>query len=109
MFAHPFSVFQAIVKTVSSSVENKNGPIIFFHLKDKKHTFRISKGEEIPLEILFFNCDLKYVEFWREVFSVYLSNPISEKYNYLIRVKIENVFSLVDLDKMTALLEFYLP
>jgi len=117
MLAHPFSVFQAIVKTVSSAVENKGEPVVFFHLKDKKHTFKMREGEEIPLEIFFFNCDLKYVEFWREIFGVYLSDSISggnfeiaemgevEKRSYEL---VEKEFGKIDFKKEICL-EFLSP
>lgn len=75
--AHPISIFEAIVKAVSSAAENKNDPNVFFHLKNKKHTLKIHKFEEIPLEFFFFQCDLEYAKLWREVLGVYLSDLIS--------------------------------
>ncbi len=75
--AHPISIFQAIVKAVSFAAESKDEPIIFFHLKDKKHTYKMFEYEQISLEIFFFKCDLKYAELWREVLKVYLSDPVS--------------------------------
>lgn len=76
--AHPFSIVQAIIKGVSLGLrdERKSEPIIFFHLKDKKHAFKLRKFEEIPAEIFFFKCDLEYVKTWNEVMKVYLSDPI---------------------------------
>lgn len=60
MTAHPFSVFQAIIKGVSLSIGDDAEPLIFFHIKDKRHTVKMRPSYKIPLEIFFFEANLNY-------------------------------------------------
>ncbi|MFQ5901174.1 MAG: CRISPR-associated endonuclease Cas1 [Thermodesulfobacteriota bacterium] len=75
MTAHPFSVFQAIIKGVSLSIKNGTEPLVFFHVKNRKHTFKIRPSYKIPLEIFFFKTNMDYANQWREAFKAYLSDP----------------------------------
>lgn len=79
MSAHPLSVFQAIIKGVTSSVGTATEPIIFFHVKDKKHTFKIRETDRINLEIFFCREDPAYVSRWRDAFRAYLTDPVTGK------------------------------
>jgi CRISPR-associated protein Cas1 len=79
MKAHPLSVFQAIIKGVTASLGNTAEPAIFFHIKDKKHTFRMKEGDRINLEILFCRQDLAYVNLWRDAFKAYIADPLTGK------------------------------
>lgn len=69
--AHPVSVIQAITKGVSATIE-KNMPTIF-HIKDKRHTFKMNQFDKIPLEIFFF--DREGILEWKDRFISYLSHP----------------------------------
>ena len=75
MTAHPFSVFQAIIKGVSLSIGDDAEPLIFFHIKNKSHTFKMRPSYKIPLEIFFFKADPNYAHQWREAFRDYLCSP----------------------------------
>ncbi|MBF8275197.1 MAG: putative RNA-directed polymerase [Candidatus Brocadiaceae bacterium] len=128
MTAHPFSVFQAIIKGVSSSLsplsplppspergdvlaippnikqecplspdqgvtpcdnENKKETIRgdrsaeesddellpVFHVKNRRHNFRMQVSDTIPLEIYFFRKGEGYARQWRDAFRAYLADP----------------------------------
>jgi CRISPR-associated protein Cas1 len=88
MAAHPLTVFQAIIKGVTESAGDREAePLIFFHLKGKRHTFIIQESAVISLEIFFFRKDAEYVKRWIESFRNYLSDPVTGR-NYDI-VKME--------------------
>ncbi len=79
MKSHPLSVFQAIIKGVTASLGNTAEPVIFFHIKDKKHTFRMKEGNRINLEIFFCRQDLAYVNLWRHAFKAYIADHLTGK------------------------------
>jgi hypothetical protein len=76
MSAHTLSVFQAIIKGVTAFTASDEKPLIFFHIKDKKHTFRIREGSRTSLEIFFCRQDYAYISQWRETFKTYLTDPL---------------------------------
>ena len=49
MTAHPFTVFQAVIKGVSSSTGFSDEAAVFFHLRDRKHTYRLRESDRINL------------------------------------------------------------
>ncbi|GER94336.1 CRISPR-associated endonuclease Cas1 [hot springs metagenome] len=75
--AHPVSVFEAIVKGTSLSV-NHNQPVIF-HIKNRGHTFRLKNQEKILLDILFFLSSEDDVLKWKEGFIDYLKDEETGK------------------------------
>jgi len=77
--AHFLSVFQAIIKGVTASVGNIAEPVIFFRIKDRKHTFRMRESDKINLEIFFCRQDLAYVNRWRDAFKTYMADPVTGK------------------------------
>jgi len=85
MAAHPLSVFQAIIKGVTSLVdsydinEKPDDDFIFFHIKNRKLAYRIKLHDEIPIEVLFFGKEPDYVRKWLEAFIFYLSDPKTGK------------------------------
>ncbi len=79
MSAHPLSVFQAIIKGVTASVNPAHEPKIFFHIKDKKYTLKIRETDRINLEIFFCREDPAYASRWREAFKTYLADPATGK------------------------------
>lgn len=79
MTAHPFTVFQAVIKGVSSSTGFSDEAAVFFHLRDKKHTYRLRESDRINLDIFFCGQDIESVQKWREVFQNYLSDPVTGK------------------------------
>lgn len=84
--AHPLSVFQAIIKGVTLSVDPADNTPVFFHLKDKRHTFKIHETQSIPLELFFCGRDAPYVSRWRAAFQAYIKNPDSGKNFDLIEI-----------------------
>ncbi|GAB4408267.1 MAG: hypothetical protein OHK0032_03680 [Thermodesulfovibrionales bacterium] len=79
MTAHPLSVFQAVIKGVAASVSDIAEPVIFFHIKDRKHTFRLRESDRINLEIFFCRQDLAYVNQWRDAFKAYIADHVTGK------------------------------
>ncbi len=79
MRSHPFSVMEAIIKGTTLLIEDKTDPQVFFHIKDKNHTFSIRKSVQIPLEIFFVGKTPPYVEQWRNALAKYLSDPVNGK------------------------------
>jgi len=75
--ARPFEIVQAIVKDVTAKIEKVDDSLIFFHIKDRKHTYKMQLGDTLPLEILFFQKDEEYVRRWLRVFTDYLSDEIT--------------------------------
>ncbi len=88
MAAHPLTVFQAIIKGVTESASDTEAePLIFFHLKDKRHTFIIQESAVISLEIFFFRKDAEYVKQWIEALRNYLSDPVTGKNYDIVRIE----------------------
>jgi len=83
MSAHPLSVFQAVIKGVTALVdsydmnEKQDEGFIFFHIKNRKHTYKLKLHDEIRMEVLFFGKDFDYVEKWREAFIFYLTDTVT--------------------------------
>ncbi len=83
MSAHPISIFQAINKGVTSLVdayetdEKADEDFIFFHIKDREHTYKINLHDEVLIEVLFFGKDFDYVIKWQNAFIFYLSDPVN--------------------------------
>lgn len=93
MKAHPLSIFQAIIKGVTASVGNATEPAIFFHIKDKKHTFRMKESDRFTLEIFFCRQDSAYVNLWRDAFKAYIADPLTGK-NF-------DIFEMRDVEERT--------
>lgn len=55
MSAHPVTVIQAIIKGTTDLIEKSDEPIIFFHIKNRRHTFRMRETERLDLEVFFFS------------------------------------------------------
>lgn len=78
MTAHPVTVFESIIKGVST-LAGDGSPVIF-HIKDRKHTYnKMRESDTIPLEIFFFNNAPAYLNTWQEKFREYLSDPVTGK------------------------------
>ncbi|MFN3396718.1 MAG: reverse transcriptase domain-containing protein, partial [Thermodesulfovibrionales bacterium] len=75
MRAHPFVVLQSIIKGTSALAGIPEGSLIFFHLKNKRHTYRMKEADRIPLEVLFCRQTTESVNQWRDAFRSYLSDP----------------------------------
>lgn len=76
--AHPFSVIQAIVKDVTVKVGGEDASVIF-HIRDRKHTYKMQLLEKLPLEIFFFQKDENYVARWRRSFQDYIHDELTGK------------------------------
>ena len=83
--SHPFSIIEAIIKGVTLSLfpDRDIQPKIFFHIKEKKHNFKIKQGDKILVEVFFCKSNLEYVNQWKERLKEYLEDPIAGK-NYKI-------------------------
>lgn len=79
MSAHPCAVFQAIVKGVSALAGYSEESHLFFHLRDKKHTYRLKEADRINLDLLFCGMSREKVDQWRTAFQVYLKDPETGK------------------------------
>ncbi len=77
MAAHPVSVFQAIIKGVSLSMGNEDEPPVIFHIRNRKHTFRIRESDRIFLELFFLRNTPEYISRWMQAFKDYLSDPVT--------------------------------
>ena len=77
MSAHPVSVFQAIIKGVSLSIGDSSEPHVIFHIRNRKHTFRIRESDKISLELFFFRKNTEYINRWQQAFRDYLSGPVT--------------------------------
>jgi len=87
MTAHPLSVFQAIIKGVTASIGDAGEPLVFFHIKDRKHTYRMRQTDRINLEIFFCRQDFAYVSRWRDAFKAYIADPLTGKNFDIIELK----------------------
>ena len=79
MKSHPVSVFQAIIKAVSSKTPAfsslKNDDLPVFHIKDKKHTFKMNPRDSIQVDFFFFKQTKEEIIAWRQSLIEYLSKP----------------------------------
>ncbi len=75
MTAHPLTVFQSIIKGASSIAGYADEPLIFFHLKNKRHTYKMKEADRISLEVFFCRHTLESANQWRDAFRAYLSDP----------------------------------
>ncbi|HLP58301.1 MAG TPA: hypothetical protein VK186_05700, partial [Candidatus Deferrimicrobium sp.] len=77
MKSHPVSVFQAIIKAVSSKIPAfsslKNDDLPVFHIKDKKHTFKMNPLDSIQVDFFFFKQKKEEITSWRQNLVEYLS------------------------------------
>jgi CRISPR-associated protein Cas1 len=63
--AHPFTVFEAIVKGVSHRCGGvPPGGTVFFHLPGQRHTFALRKGSRVPLEVFFCGVEPGWAARW---------------------------------------------
>ncbi|MCX6578827.1 MAG: CRISPR-associated endonuclease Cas1 [Candidatus Aminicenantes bacterium] len=80
MKSHPVSVFQAIIKAVSSrtpafsSPDNRIMPI--FHIRDKKHSYKMNPCDRLRVDFFFFRPDLEEISLWRQNLIEYLAEPV---------------------------------
>lgn len=82
MKADPISIVQAIVKGVTLSlpggaVSGAEPPI--FHIKDRKHSWRMSASDTLSVDILFCRRNSGYAEVWKQAFTDYLADPETGK------------------------------
>ena len=79
MKSHPVSVFQAIIKAVSSKPlafsSLKNDDLPLFHIKDKKHSFKMNPLDSIQVDFFFFKQTKEEIISWRQNLVEYLSKP----------------------------------
>ncbi len=75
MTAHPLTVFQSIIKGTSTLAGCSDEPEIFFHLKNKGHTYRMKESDRITIEFLFCRHTSEFVKQWSGAFKAYLSDP----------------------------------
>lgn len=52
-------------------------PLIIFHARGRKHSFKMRAYDRISLEIYFFRKGIEYVRQWRNAFQTYLSDPVT--------------------------------
>ncbi len=87
MKSHPVSVFQAIIKAISSrtpafsSLKNDDLPV--FHIRDKKHSFKMNPLDPIRVDFFFFKQDREEITSWRQNLVEYLSKPV---YNETVEI-----------------------
>jgi group II intron reverse transcriptase/maturase/CRISPR-associated endonuclease Cas1 len=79
MTAHPFTVFQAIIKGVSTLAGFEDEAAVFFHIRDRKHTYRMKEADRLFVDVFFCRKSSEEVNKWREAFRAYLSDPVSGK------------------------------
>jgi CRISPR-associated protein Cas1 len=79
MTAHPFTVFQSVTKGVSTLAGFEDEAAVFFHIRDRKHTYRMKEADRILVDIFFCRKSSEEVEKWREAFRAYLSDPETGK------------------------------
>jgi len=72
----PVTVFQAIIKGVTTSF-GEGDETIFFHLTAQRHYRNYRQGEQICLQIFFCQHDSAYVEQWRQALDTYLGDPVA--------------------------------
>jgi CRISPR-associated protein Cas1 len=77
--AHPFSIIQAIVKGVTAQMGTAEDTSVIFHIKDRKHTYKMQLMDKLPLEIFFFNKDKNYLAKWRQFFEDYIHDDVTGK------------------------------
>lgn len=56
---------------------NTHEPLIIFHARGRKHSFKMREYDKISLEIYFFRKGIEYVRQWRNAFQSYLSDPVT--------------------------------
>lgn len=84
MFAHPLSIFQAIVKGVTLSLgeaepDPRDEPKVFFHLTGRRHTARLNRNDLVTLEVFFCGYGQEYAVRWRAAFAVYFAEPGAQR------------------------------
>ena len=105
MKSHPVSVFQAIIKAVSSktlpfsSLENKDIPI--FHIRDRKHSYKMKPFDRLRVDFMFFRRSFEEIEQWRQALLLYFSDPA-----YVESVEILTVGEIEERDYQKLVLEY---
>lgn len=61
------------------SGEHDSEPLVAFHIRQKKHSYRMHGQDRIPLEIYFFRRGREYINRWRDALTSYLSDPQTGK------------------------------
>ncbi|HOV21792.1 MAG TPA: reverse transcriptase domain-containing protein [bacterium] len=90
MSSHPFVIIQAIIKGVNSLLSGDE-PIIFFHIKGKKHTYKMHQFDKLPIEVFFFKKSPEYYNQWKKTFISYLFDPITGRNFDILEIgEIEN-------------------
>ena len=95
MKSHPISVFQAIIKAVSSKTpefsSQKHNALPVFHIKDKKHSFKMNPLDSIRVDFFFFKQKKEEISSWRQNLVEYLSKPAyNETVEILTAGEVEN-------------------
>jgi len=105
MKSHPVSVFQAIAKAVGSktlpftSAGNIDVPV--FHIREKKHSYKMKPFDRLSVEFLFFKRSFEEVEQWRRNLLLYFSDPA-----YVESVEILTVGEIEARDYRKLVLEY---
>jgi len=125
MKSHPVSVFQAIAKAVGSqtlrfySAGNIDVPV--FHMREKKHSYKMKPFDRLFVEFLFFKRSFEEVEQWRRNLLLYFPDPAYvesveiltvgeiDGYEYMMEWDIEDFSPSIELRELYRLLEHYLP
>jgi len=66
---------EAIIKGTTALLAESPDPLIFFHLKNRRHTFRLRESDSLELEVFFLQKETEYATRWAEMFKSYLADP----------------------------------
>jgi CRISPR-associated protein Cas1 len=72
--AHPLSVADAIVKSVTASVGGREDAGIFFHLRDRAFGAQMREGETVRMDVFFAGADGGVARSWGHGLAAYLSD-----------------------------------
>ncbi|MFZ3209354.1 MAG: hypothetical protein WA140_11050, partial [Geobacteraceae bacterium] len=77
--APPVAIFQSIVKGINIQMGEGEESPVFFHLRDKSHTFAMRQGDRVTLDVFFCRRDESFAKEWRERFIACLASPETGK------------------------------
>jgi len=86
------AVLEAIVKSITSQTATHNSPsapppIVFFHVPDKRFSFKVRPGSRIALHLFFFRLSAEQVVRWAETCRAYFEEQESPRNYRLLRVQ----------------------
>ena len=64
-----------VIRGARSAEETDDELLPVFHVKNRRHNFRMQVSDTIPLEIYFFRKGEEYARQWRDAFRAYLADP----------------------------------